>query len=72
MYNDLIESIRRRKMAKAILGYKECGNGYSVRTGSIVKNFETYSGAYKHTKVLLEANEIDSVENHVFAEHSIK
>lgn len=59
-------------MAKAILDYKECGNGYSVRTGSIVKTFETYSGAYKHTKVLLEANEINCVENHVFPEHSVE
>lgn len=59
-------------MAKAILDYNESQNGYIVRTGAFVKNFESYSLAYKHTKVLLEDKEICEVENHVFPEHSIK
>lgn len=59
-------------MSKAVLDYNESQNGYIVRTGAFVKDFESYSLAYKHTKVLLEDKEICEVENHVFPEHSIK
>ena len=58
-------------MSKAKICFCNAEKKYKVVVGHSIEVFDTYSTAYKYSKILLEEKQVSQVENLVFPEHSV-